>query len=190
MPLATGELGLNRAVKMPEADRILRNKTAWPQVPQRFLCGTNGGYRRHLHHRTLLYVSSRCQYLTHASPDYTRGIGALLDVGLHVHLLGRSAGAIRKQTQSPDSGGSRVPGFGPPNERERDGKVGSRGCDQRQCKVPAGKRWTSTPDRSRANRDYEMEMGTLLARNSRADRIQIRSTLISRSSRVRNPLSL
>src|SRR5438105_7699991 len=75
MPLATGKLGLNRAVKMPEAARIPRNKTACPQVPHRTVFGTAGGYRRHLHHRTLLYVSSRCQYLTHASPDYTRGIG-------------------------------------------------------------------------------------------------------------------
>ena len=136
-----------------------------------------GGYRRHLHHRTLLYVSSRCQYLTHASPDYTRGIGALLDVGLHVHLLGGSAGTSRKQTQSCDSNRPRIPGFGPPDERERDSETRSVGCEQRRREVTAGKRRTSTSDRSRANRDHEMEMGTCFPRNSRTGRIQIRSPL-------------
>jgi hypothetical protein len=89
---------LNRAVKMPEADRIRRNKTAWPQGLHRSVFGVNGGYHRHLHHRTLLYVSSKCQYLPYGTPNNCCGIGSMLDVGPLVELLNCPAGTIRKQT--------------------------------------------------------------------------------------------
>ena len=161
---------LNRAVKMPKPQRISRNRTACsPSLThvglwnQRWLPTSSSP-------QNLGYVSSTCQYLSYGTPNNCCGIGSLLDVGPLVHLLKCSAGTIRKQTQSRDSGGSRVPGFGSPNERERDSKVGSPGCKQWQRKIIAGTRWTSTSDRSRANRDSEMEMGTFLARDARTGR--------------------
>jgi hypothetical protein len=164
---------LNRAVKMPEVGRIPRNKTAWPGSSGRGLLWNCSGLPTSSSPQNPALGKLQMSVLTHAAPNNNCVIGSLLDIGLHLHLFGRSAGTIRKQTQSRESGGSGIPGPGSPDERERDGETGSVGYEQWQCEVTAGTRRTSTSDGSRAKRDSEMEMGTCFARDSRTGRSQI-----------------
>src|SRR5207249_417285 len=115
-------------------------------------------------------------YLPYDASSVSCAIGSTLGGSPHPCAFLRSArGAAGRKAQGGEPYSAVLSPTRPDHEFERNGTDRGLGCPKRRREVGRGKGWSPGSGAGGGKRRPEMAMGTGHARNSRADRVQLRS---------------